>query len=209
MDSSGDRCPITVITGFLGAGKTTLINYILKGAPRLHRSRVAPAEARDGRKLGVYDAQSVRVDTRRCRPAPAPRLVRDSAAAMRSAARAPRAAPGAPTNQHFVQPAWMRSDDRPTPHRRQPWQEDCGHRERVWRGGHWACRPASARRAHAPPSAAQRARGAQLATRRSWPLVAAGPTHGPLAACRLPLQVGIDDALVMETKEDIYEMNNG
>ena len=27
-----DKVPITVVTGFLGAGKTTLINYILKGA---------------------------------------------------------------------------------------------------------------------------------------------------------------------------------
>jgi len=26
----GDLTPITVITGFLGAGKTTLVNYILK-----------------------------------------------------------------------------------------------------------------------------------------------------------------------------------
>lgn len=32
MNSSGDRVPITVVTGFLGAGKTTLINHILKGA---------------------------------------------------------------------------------------------------------------------------------------------------------------------------------
>lgn len=29
-DSSDDRTPITVVTGFLGAGKTTLVNYILK-----------------------------------------------------------------------------------------------------------------------------------------------------------------------------------
>jgi hypothetical protein len=33
MNSDADRVPITVVTGFLGAGKTTLINYILKGAP--------------------------------------------------------------------------------------------------------------------------------------------------------------------------------
>jgi len=30
MASSNDLTPITVITGFLGAGKTTLVNYILK-----------------------------------------------------------------------------------------------------------------------------------------------------------------------------------
>jgi predicted AAA+ superfamily ATPase len=30
MSESTDLTPITVITGFLGAGKTTLVNYILK-----------------------------------------------------------------------------------------------------------------------------------------------------------------------------------
>ena len=29
-DNNKDLTPITVITGFLGAGKTTLVNYILK-----------------------------------------------------------------------------------------------------------------------------------------------------------------------------------
>ena len=29
-DNNNDLTPITVITGFLGAGKTTLVNYILK-----------------------------------------------------------------------------------------------------------------------------------------------------------------------------------
>ena len=29
-DAAADLTPITVITGFLGAGKTTLVNYILK-----------------------------------------------------------------------------------------------------------------------------------------------------------------------------------
>ena len=29
-DSEDERTPITVVTGFLGAGKTTLVNYILK-----------------------------------------------------------------------------------------------------------------------------------------------------------------------------------
>ena len=28
--TSEDKTPITVVTGFLGAGKTTLVNYILK-----------------------------------------------------------------------------------------------------------------------------------------------------------------------------------
>jgi predicted ATPase len=32
MNSDPNRVPITVVTGFLGAGKTTLINHILKGA---------------------------------------------------------------------------------------------------------------------------------------------------------------------------------
>ena len=29
-ESNDDLTPITVVTGFLGAGKTTLVNYILK-----------------------------------------------------------------------------------------------------------------------------------------------------------------------------------
>lgn len=29
-ETSSDLTPITVVTGFLGAGKTTLVNYILK-----------------------------------------------------------------------------------------------------------------------------------------------------------------------------------
>jgi len=29
-EAAADLTPITVITGFLGAGKTTLVNYILK-----------------------------------------------------------------------------------------------------------------------------------------------------------------------------------
>lgn len=29
-DQSKDTTPITVVTGFLGSGKTTLVNYILK-----------------------------------------------------------------------------------------------------------------------------------------------------------------------------------
>lgn len=29
-EASSDQTPITVVTGFLGAGKTTLVNYILK-----------------------------------------------------------------------------------------------------------------------------------------------------------------------------------
>lgn len=29
-ETSSDQTPITVVTGFLGAGKTTLVNYILK-----------------------------------------------------------------------------------------------------------------------------------------------------------------------------------
>lgn len=29
-EASSDLTPITVVTGFLGAGKTTLVNYILK-----------------------------------------------------------------------------------------------------------------------------------------------------------------------------------
>ena len=37
-DSSGDRTPVTVLTGFLGAGKTTLINRILSEA---HGLRIA------------------------------------------------------------------------------------------------------------------------------------------------------------------------
>lgn len=52
MDSSGDRCPITVVTGFLGAGKTTLINYILKGN---HGKKIAVIENEYG-EVGIDDA---------------------------------------------------------------------------------------------------------------------------------------------------------
>jgi hypothetical protein len=29
--SDADKTPVTIVTGFLGAGKTTLVNYILQG----------------------------------------------------------------------------------------------------------------------------------------------------------------------------------
>lgn len=38
-----NRVPITVVTGFLGAGKTTLINHILKGKPMYVRERMEDA----------------------------------------------------------------------------------------------------------------------------------------------------------------------
>jgi G3E family GTPase len=32
MAEENGKVPVTVVTGFLGAGKTTLVNHILKGA---------------------------------------------------------------------------------------------------------------------------------------------------------------------------------
>ena len=34
-NKSNQRIPVTVVTGFLGSGKTTLINHILKGQHEL------------------------------------------------------------------------------------------------------------------------------------------------------------------------------
>ncbi|KIZ07164.1 Putative metal chaperone yciC [Monoraphidium neglectum] len=52
MNSDADRVPITVVTGFLGAGKTTLINYILKGN---HGKKIAIIENEYG-EVGIDDA---------------------------------------------------------------------------------------------------------------------------------------------------------
>ena len=51
--SSSERTPCSILTGFLGAGKTTLINHILKG--RLHGLKVAVIENEFG-EVGIDDA---------------------------------------------------------------------------------------------------------------------------------------------------------
>lgn len=50
--SNADRCPITIVTGFLGAGKTTLINHILK---ENHGKKIAVIENEYG-EVGIDDA---------------------------------------------------------------------------------------------------------------------------------------------------------
>lgn len=39
--SDADKTPVTIVTGFLGAGKTTLVNYILNGQ---HGKKIAVIE---------------------------------------------------------------------------------------------------------------------------------------------------------------------
>jgi G3E family GTPase len=41
MAGGSSKIPVTVVTGYLGAGKTTLINHILKG---IHGKKVAVIE---------------------------------------------------------------------------------------------------------------------------------------------------------------------
>eukprot|EP00519_Triparma_laevis_P014083 CAMPEP_0182494292 /NCGR_PEP_ID=MMETSP1321-20130603/3169_1 /TAXON_ID=91990 /ORGANISM="Bolidomonas sp., Strain RCC1657" /LENGTH=345 /DNA_ID=CAMNT_0024697329 /DNA_START=9 /DNA_END=1049 /DNA_ORIENTATION=- len=50
--SNGDRTPCSILTGFLGAGKTTLVNHILKGR---HGLKIAVIENEFG-EVGVDDA---------------------------------------------------------------------------------------------------------------------------------------------------------
>lgn len=52
MSTHDNRVPVTVVTGFLGAGKTTLINYILQ---ENHGRRVAVIENEFG-EIGIDDA---------------------------------------------------------------------------------------------------------------------------------------------------------
>jgi G3E family GTPase len=42
----GSKIPITVVTGFLGSGKTTLVNHVLQGT---HGKRIAVIENEFGR----------------------------------------------------------------------------------------------------------------------------------------------------------------
>ena len=47
-----EKVPVTLVTGFLGAGKTTLVNHILKGK---HGLKIAVIENEFG-EVGVDDA---------------------------------------------------------------------------------------------------------------------------------------------------------
>ena len=60
-DESDKKIPITVVTGFLGAGKTTLVNHILQGN---HGKRIAVIE----NEFGGSPSQGPRA--RRCRKRP-------------------------------------------------------------------------------------------------------------------------------------------
>jgi len=52
MSTSDSKVPVTVVTGFLGSGKTTLVNYILS---ENHGKRIAVIENEFG-EVGVDDA---------------------------------------------------------------------------------------------------------------------------------------------------------
>lgn len=50
-EASASRIPVTVLTGFLGSGKTTFVNYVLK---ENHRRRIAVVENEFG-EVGIDD----------------------------------------------------------------------------------------------------------------------------------------------------------
>ncbi len=52
MSEVDTRVPVTVVTGFLGSGKTTLVNYILS---ENHGKRIAVIENEFG-EIGIDDA---------------------------------------------------------------------------------------------------------------------------------------------------------
>ena len=52
MTETDTRVPVTVVTGFLGSGKTTLVNYILSAN---HGKRIAVIENEFG-EIGIDDA---------------------------------------------------------------------------------------------------------------------------------------------------------
>ena len=52
MTTTDSKVPVTVVTGFLGSGKTTLVNYILS---EYHGKRIAVIENEFG-EVGIDDA---------------------------------------------------------------------------------------------------------------------------------------------------------
>jgi G3E family GTPase len=58
MDQSDDRVPVTVLTGFLGSGKTTLVNHLLT---EQHGQRIAIIENEFG-EIGIDDALVIDAD---------------------------------------------------------------------------------------------------------------------------------------------------
>ena len=57
MPASGDgKVPVTVLSGFLGSGKTTLVNHILQGQ---HGKKIAIIENEFG-KISIDDALVLR-----------------------------------------------------------------------------------------------------------------------------------------------------
>ena len=54
--SGASKIPVTVLTGFLGSGKTTLVNHILKGQ---HGKKICVIENEFG-EIGIDDALVLR-----------------------------------------------------------------------------------------------------------------------------------------------------
>ena len=57
------KTPVTIITGFLGAGKTTLVNYILKSSQ--HGLKIAVIENDSARSLSTNHCRGEREGKRR------------------------------------------------------------------------------------------------------------------------------------------------
>lgn len=72
MTDKSDLTPITVVTGFLGAGKTTLVNYILKEQKDwkicVLENEFGEVSIDDG--LGTFQLLSSHVSKERCRQTP-------------------------------------------------------------------------------------------------------------------------------------------
>lgn len=153
VNTDPNRVPITVVTGFLGAGKTTLINHILKGARGASTDHWAAAKA-----------------SQRAQGAPQ----RPAATRIGSIGRGPSA-----SSEPGASGAARRRGGRERAVRR------CARRRRT--SPHPLPRLSLPSRAPCPPAPPEN-HGKKIAVIEN--------EYG---------EVGIDDALVMESKEEIFE----